>query len=869
MEQKDWERLKELFTAAAELPPDERGSFVTAECVGNSVLEAELRSLLDAHGEGEKLIEDRGFQLPRPTEGDLVDYRGRQFGKYRIVREIGYGGMGTVFLAERSDGEFEQKVALKIIRQTVADSGAEQRFRRERKILAGLNHPNIAQLHDGGISELGELYFAMEYIEGRPITLFADQKGLSIEERLRLFLKVCSAVSFAHRNLTVHRDIKPTNILVTQDREPKLLDFGLAKMIDQGVADEETTATVMRAFTPAYASPEQILGRPVSTASDIYSLGVVLYELLAGKKPFHFEGKSLDEIIRTITGSDPEKPSYVRGRRSDRTVRYGPALSPDIDNICLKCLQKEPDRRYTSVEELSADLDRYLEGRPVLARPNTFAYLASKFIRRNKAAVAAGVLVIISLFAGLGISLWQAEEARRERDRAEKRFDDVRKLSNALLFEISPKIETLEGSTEARELLVKRALEYLDSLSNEAAGDPTLEAELAAAYEKIGELQGHPSKPNLGDLAGALASYEKANALRQKQPSTYENKRLLAENFRHLANARFTQGDTPGLLAALVEARRLFEELLAEAPHETSVRLSYLKTLAEISQYHQANNEYGEAIRFAELALKGTEDLAPDARETREVFFVTHADLGNALSWNGEQERAEKEMAKAVTGVEALLAEQPNDARTRHIAWRVLMLASGIYEEINDAISLEFSRRAVSTAERGVEIDPADIQSRHNLARATYRKGVVLVNLKRTSAAVAALEAAEQQFAVLIRREPRNRFYQTDLGRIYNRMGLAKRLQNDLQGSNRAFDRSIEIWQQIAEMDPGNKNARRDIALAKKNLAENYSVLGDVLRARASFSEAIQLFNSLKTENALPEVDNKLLAEMEEKVARL
>jgi non-specific serine/threonine protein kinase/serine/threonine-protein kinase len=502
-------------------------------------------------------------------------------------------------------------------------------------------------------------------------------------------------------------------------------------------------------------------------------------------------------------------------------------------------------------------------------RDSTFAYRASKFIRRNAVSVAASALVLMSLFVGLGVSLWQAEEARRERDRAEQRFEDVRKLSNALLFEISPKIEVLEGSTEAREVLVKRALEYLDSLAAESGGNPGLDAELAAAYEKIGELQGHPSKPNLGDLAGALASYEKANAIRLRLSSTLENRRLLAENFRYLADARYWQGDTAGSFAALLESKRLYEELLAGVLDDAALTLAYLKILAELSQYHQANNQYAEAIRLAEAAIAGTYALDQTSRATREVYFVTHADLGNSLSWNGEQERAEREMAKAVAGVKALLAEQPNDARTRHIAWRVLMLASGIYEEINDATSLSFAEKAVATAARGVELDPADIQFQHNLARSNYRMGVVAVNLKQTSRAVASLRRAEQQFLRLIGREPRNRFYQSDLGRIYTRLGLAMRLRNDLDGSNEAFVRSMKLWQQIASTDPANKNARRDIALAQKNLAENYAKLGNAVDARLNFEQAIRILNGLKAENALPEVDNKLIDELQTAVARL
>ena len=304
-------------------------------------------------------------------------------------------------------------------------------------------------------------------------------------------------------------------------------------------------------------------------------------------------------------------------------------------------------------------------------------------------------------------------------------------------------------------------------------------------------------------------------------------------------------------------------------PGDVSLRLAYLRILTELSQYHQANNQYPEAIAFAEKAIAGTQELSADARETREVFFVTHADLGNSLSWNGEQERAEAMMAVAVGGMEKLLAEKPNDARTRHLMWRVYMLASGIFEDIVNERSLEFAEKARATAQKGVEIDPADIQFRHNLARTNYRVAVAAANLKQSREALNALKVAETQFLALIEREPRNRFYRTDLGRIYTRAGLARRLTNDLAGSNSDLIRSLDLWRQVAEADPGNKNARRDIALSHRYLAENLTKLGEKQQAREHFRLAVDILNGLKSENSLPEVDLKLITELESVMAKL
>jgi serine/threonine-protein kinase len=414
MQQQEWEKVKEVFSAVLEQPVAMRGHFLAESCGDDEALRGEVESLLAAHEEPKNLLEQHTIDLATELKTDGQKYQGKRFGSYRILREIGRGGMGSVFLAERADGEFQQQVALKIIRQSFVDAELEKHFRRERQILASLNHPNIAVLHDGGVSEKGEPFLAMEYVDGETLIEYADSQRLSIPERLRLFLKICSAVSYAHRNLVVHRDIKPSNILVTRDGEPKLLDFGLAKAFE---SDASKTQTALRAFTPAYASPEQIQGRSITTSSDIYSLGVVFYELLTGTKPLDIENKSFDEIAQTLNTTEPIRPSAVEKVLNHDALTQ--LLRGDLDNIALTALRKEPERRFKTVEDFAEDIERHLAGRPISARPNTTGYLAGKFIRRNKIAVAAGLLISISLLAGLTISLWQAAIARRETARSQ------------------------------------------------------------------------------------------------------------------------------------------------------------------------------------------------------------------------------------------------------------------------------------------------------------------------------------------------------------------------------------------------------------------------------------------------------------------
>jgi len=469
MQQHEWEKVKEVFTAALAQPVAVRARFLAKSCGGDEALRGEVESLLAAHEEPKNLLEQHTIDLATELKTDGQKYQGKRFGSYRILREIGRGGMGSVFLAERADGEFQQQVALKIIRQSFADGELEKHFRRERQILALLNHPNIAVLHDGGVSEKGEPFLAMEYVDGETLVEYADSQCLSIPQRLRLFLKICSAVSYAHRNLVVHRDIKPSNILVTRDGEPKLLDFGLAKAFE---SDASKTQTALRAFTPAYASPEQIQGRSITTSSDIYSLGVVFYELLTGTKPLNIENKNFDEVVRSINNTEPVKPSAVEttgeGGVSSQLLRG------DLDNIALTALRKEPERRFKTVEDFADDIKSHLAGRPISAMPNTTGYLAGKFIRRNKIAVAAGLFISISLLAGITISLWQAAIARRETARSQA----VNQFLQKLLLTAIP--ESGGGGKKGAQATIVDVLKEAEERLNgeELSSQPEVRAEL-------------------------------------------------------------------------------------------------------------------------------------------------------------------------------------------------------------------------------------------------------------------------------------------------------------------------------------------------------------------------------------------------------
>lgn len=893
-----FQKVKDIFTEAVEISSEKREDFLREKCFADAELFDEVNSLLSALDEPENLIEKNALSLKNyEANGQIFtqNYTGKRFGNYEIVREIGRGGMGAVFLAKRADGEFNQKVALKIVRQSILDAETERRFRREREILAALNHPNIARLYDGGVSDAGEAFLAMEYVEGETLLEFAENKNLSIEARLKLFLKICAAVSYAHRNLTVHRDLKPSNILVKNDGEPKLLDFGLAKMsetddlgfgnADSGLVENHTekslnqipkskiemTQTMFRAFTLAYASPEQILGKNITTASDIYSLGVVFYELLAGAKPFHFEGKSLEEIIETLTNSEPKRPSAVISNLKFQISNSGKSnskLHSDVDNIALKALQKEPENRYQTVQGLANDIELHLNGLPILARPSSFSYRAAKFFRRNQIAVTAALIVLLSIVTGLLFALWQANETREERDRAEKRFSDVRKLSNSLLFEITPKIENLNGSTEARELLVKRALEYLDSLNSEAQGEKTLQSELASAYEKIGDLQGNPNKPNLSDFSGAVSSYQKANQIRRELFETTEDQILLANNFLRLSEIRFVQNDTKGAIGDSEAALEIYESLSA-SDNAPAIKFKLFEARINNAQIYSDKNEYKTAIPLLEKILADFAQLDENEKNVQVLRVKTETLYAKSLSWDDRQTEAEAQSEKTTESAQKILSEFPNDAFVRQQIWRTFSTTASIYESVKNQIAYDFSQKAVRLAESAVAADGADMQSKQNLAKSYSRNGNIEVLLGKLPAALENLKKSETISRELVEREPKNTSYQKDFGRLYIRFGDFYRQQKNYTAALENYQKSVFHFQIVHKLDDKDTVARRDAAQSMKNVAEIQVILNQKTEAEKIYRQTLEILTELDAANALAEYDRKMIADVQKALRKL
>ncbi|HUH94346.1 MAG TPA: serine/threonine-protein kinase, partial [Casimicrobiaceae bacterium] len=568
-----WPRIKQLFAEAIALPETAREAFLVQACSGDPSLLTELRELLESHRRAGAFLEHPA--IPRDPAPILS-----QVGPWRILRELGRGGMGSVQLGERIDGQYRRLVAIKLIRRGMDSEAVVARFREERQILAGLAHPNIAALLDGGTTPDGLPYLVMEYVEGERIDAWCDARGLSAAERLRLLLPVCAAVQHAHANLVIHRDLKPGNILVTAQGVPKLLDFGIAKVLQPGAGAADQTGGPLRFFTPAFASPEQVRGDPVTTASDVYSLGVLLHLLITGYRPSEQEGALAHE---------PRRPSRLAG---------------DLDAIARKAMENDPAHRYASVDALAEDLRRHLDGRPVSARHGAF-YPLARFVARHRLAAAAAAVALAAGAAGVA-------EIARERARAERRFDEVRKLATSFLFEFDQSIMNLQGATKARELLARRAQESLDRLSSESGADPSLQAELAAAYESLGDIQGGGNF-NVGDAQGGLISFGKAVALREallrRAPGDTDASCALADSLFKLAGMRSQTGDGPGALAVARRALAVAESAAAGKPDDPKTSRTLHRAYFWLGAILEDRGDYREALVYRRRELETAERI--------------------------------------------------------------------------------------------------------------------------------------------------------------------------------------------------------------------------------------------------------------------
>ncbi|HUR32333.1 MAG TPA: protein kinase [Vicinamibacterales bacterium] len=730
----DSRSARDFFDAALALPPAERSSFLEHECAEPG-LRAQVESLLRAHDlAGTGFLGRSAIELTA-SPPPLI---GRRIGHYELTSEIGRGGMGIVYLAVRADDTYRKAVAVKLVSSALAGDEGMRRFRRERQILAELDHPFIARLIDGGATDDGLPYFVMDYVDGMRIDEYCRARALDVRARLELFIKVCDAVQFAHAHLVVHRDLKPQNILVSADGTPRLLDFGVAALLasDGGAA---VTITSVAGMTPQYASPEQMKGERVTTATDVYSLGVVLYELLAGRPPYELGGTSTPEAFRLVVERDPVRPSDVAPAAARR------ALRGDLDTIVMTALQKDARRRYASASALATDIRRHLDGLPVTARGDSVGYRTVKFVRRNRLGVAASAAVLATLVGGIvatsrqaRIAVAERREAERQRARAERRFADVRHLANSFLFEFHDAIATLPGATPARQLVVAKALEYLDGLASESTGDVQLQRELAAAYDRVGDVQGNQSTANLGDITGALASYRKAQAIRAQlaagDADDLATRLDAALSAMKIGDAEFGRGAIKDAVEQYRSALAPREEALQRGmPSAAVARERLVEVTGRLCTVLLGVGDVPGAIQSCERNRDLTAALMaaqPDNRAAKTMRATSSTALGNALRISGQPVAAEKALDDAIALYgELLAANGVNADLRRRLAVAHGYLANVYLDQKKPDASAASLARAIAEYDALASADPSNVRVRTELAYMLNRRAPLLVSL--------------------------------------------------------------------------------------------------------------------------------------------
>jgi non-specific serine/threonine protein kinase/serine/threonine-protein kinase len=733
-----WARITTLFDEARERPSAAREGWLRERC-DDEATRVEVLAMLQAYDDDPGFMEqspDLSTAVARAVSSGLV---GRRLGAYRLVAEIGRGGMGVVYECHRDDREFDRRAAIKIL---PASSGASviERFRFERQVLAGLDHPGICRLLDAGTTPDGLPYFVMEFVDGQRIDDWCDAHGLRLRERVALVERVCDALAYAHQHLVIHRDVKPANILVTGEGQPKLLDFGIATML---LAEGETSAGMTRtgqhSFTPEYTSPEQMRGDRVTTASDVYSLGVVLYQLLAGRAPYLLKQLSPLDAMRTVCEVDPPLMSAV-ATHEDRALLHG-----DLDAIVAKTLAKSPRERYGTIAELTADLRAWRDGRPVSAAPQSFFYRAPRFIRRHRAKVAAGAAIAIAIVAGATATAWQAHVAARERDKAQNRFRQLQTFSRSLLFDVHNALRAVPGTTEPRRLLLDRAVQMLDGLAADAGDDGALKFELAEGYRRLGVVQGSRSAENLGDTAAAVVSLEKAAALADAAvaaaPDALDRLRL-AILIRSSLQGVLGDG---GKFEAADRVHRRHIELVESLEKRGATDAESLTDIANgysnAGIYRAGVRDLAGARGFYERAIRIYEKLPAAALSKNENvrgYSLTLKRLGAVEMVTDAPEASERHYRAALALEEAAIRRRPGD-RTWPFEMSYTLSDLGLAlkrrGETGECITLWL--RALDLRRTALAADPRNERAMGAVASLLYRLGGAYLDTGRRAEAIA------------------------------------------------------------------------------------------------------------------------------------
>ena len=927
MQPESWRAIKEILSEVSDLSASERAGFFDKANL-NPLIRREVESLLAFENapadaldysaiEFSKDFFDKDFGDGEAADNALV---GQQIGAYEIVRELGWGGMGAVYLATRADGKFAQRVALKLLKRELNTNQIRRHFEQEREILASLEHPNIARLLDAGVTDDKIPFLVMEFVDGVPIDEFCLENNLNLTERLELFCKICQAVSFAHRNLIVHRDLKPSNILVAADGAPKLLDFGISKIVSAtGENSRAATITKLGVMTPGYAAPEQLRGETVTTAADIYSLGVILYELLTAHRPFEVAEPDFKKIYQAVVETEPAPPSQAisdfglwisDSKKTDwrksttkdseqSQDRVNPkskaqnlkSLRGDLDNIVLKALRKEPERRYSSAENFADDIRRHLQGLPVTARPNTFSYLAEKFVKRNRAAVFAAALVLLAVAGGAAATLWQARAAQAqariaqvEKAKAERRFNDVRTLANSFLFEFSPKIQNLPGSTPARQLLVTRALEYLDNLSVDAGEDKELQRELAKAYEKVGDVQGNPYNPNIGDTKGALENYEKARAIQQnlltQDSADKRAQNDLADILKLIGDIHSNGGDYALAADSYDQALELLEKLAVNnsSNFDSRAKLAKFTRTRGIIPFWDGDNK--KAVEFYTRAKNIYEPLRreqPDNPQITDEYAYTLTLIGEAQGWDNDFAGGAANLQKGLDLLIPLGEKYPNDLSIQ----RSVMLAHNKRAENHQDLkefekSVELLTKGVQIADDLLKADSQNVQAKRDVAMSNRKLAAALDDAGKSRESLDKLFTVLKMFQEMQQFDSTNSEYPYDIPNTRVAIGETYLTLKDYESALATFLTAKAEFQVVLEQSPKHIFAARVSSYNFNRLGKCYAALHQKSGRRElldlaleNLRDGINGLNKLKSDGNLGEVDNPELAKWEKEITEI
>ena len=828
MIREEWGRLRPMLDAILDAPRDDRPKLLHAICPSDSDLRPQLERLLQLEPEADRTFDIGYWSAPASASGLIR--AGSTLGDYRLLEEIGTGGMGTVYLSERADDSYRARVAVKIMRSSMASSDPERRFLQERQILAQLNHPGIAKLLDGGVCPDGRPYLVMEYVEGRPITTYCDENNLSIRERIALFRRVCNAVAAAHRMLVVHRDLKPDNILVNAEGHAKLLDFGIAKLVDPNSNVPNTVPLI----TPRYASPEQICGDSVATPADVYSLGALLYELLAGCTPHCTYDMPVHRAIRVILDTEPvlasnaapETGSDIAFARRCSPRALSGMLKGDLDTILARALHKQVDRRYQTVDAFSADLDRYLSGLPVLARGDSFGYRVSKFLRRNAHWVAVAALVFCVVVASF-VLVWRSRQiAQAEQQIAHRRFDIGQKLVRSYIYELVPEVESIPGSSRARALMAKRTSEYLDAMATDAHLDPALLRDLAKAYRIYGLSLDNMGEQAMGDRHGAQLAFDKAVSIARKAfalDRSDDNRMALIESLGQAGNIARMSGDLSAAFRDHKEACNLSQPYLEGRPTGrdpfvyAAAACWYLgRDYGPLPAY---SGDREKALEYQVQTLKRFQSWIsrhPEYRYGDSYLSLIEKDTGLAFAFAGRFREAHTHLERALAFINKI--KNPDATDRSYHCMAELSFATVLNDE-------GVSREALFHAIRALEISNEEITSTRSDYNARIRWAEVSAQVGRAYFALGNARFGEKYIQpaieleeTFLKRDPGFGTLRDMLVRILRWTGEGELHAHRNHAARPYLQRAIELGQSAQKLQPDDSAPQEDVKAAHAEL---------------------------------------------------